>query len=960
MSFGERDDPSRQKSKIPALSRSPTAEVNIRDGQRLKSPNIKHPATLSPKTHSHSNMATSPKPHQVEQTTMAGSPRTTERAKSQIPRGISSKPHAELITKTTNKVTVSLTMQPSKNNDAEKEISLETPSPPQTLLLPVNPKDPNRKGETNAISPKLATRTPTIAAKTPKPDSVLLTTRSSQQPPHDSRTPGSESSSIAPTSPNQTAEPALLSTKIPHSASLSPKPSTQRKATGTRNSNASGSKENLDSSAGSGSKTSSNSKATTVSKDSLESKTGSTSKSSWDSKDSLDSKTGSSSKASPDSKSGTGSRDSLDSRHTAGGKEHPTGLDSETTVVSKTGTESKGDQEPKSLPHAKVSFNLKTGPGDEARSELNHSSGSDVLSGSKLGQTPDTSQPTRMASGSKSDLVGSVSPSSSRTGLSGSKDHNLKAADPGANLSPDPKPGSDTRPEPVGSSSKSSLVDSSSSLTLSPRSGSASRTPGSNPAGPNRDIQRSPGSNPAGPNRDIQRSPGSNPAGPNRDIQRSPGSNPGISVISGPLATSSPKSKSIVALTTRGGSTPEPAASVPVATNPRSPSHNTGLTRGLTFDSITKTTGKTGGGIEGEHLKVPESAVTAVGRPAASREAVTDNERWSPRETGRIPGTRPSTPDHLGDTNAIAAVGNIPSSMGTSVERKTEERKKQESRRDRQGSSSSPLHPLPPHLTHPSSSKQVRETATMTDPNERLRVRGGGQREVGVQVEVEVVERSASTSPGLSRGAPTSSSSVGSPSCQSGSLTSPAGPSLCCVPAGPPSFQHVCKIDIELRGQSALPSVAADKASSLPACLRTFSFQRSPAMMSALGPGQRRDGDVSAESIWEDEEEEEEREKEEEDGREEETAKPQEVAWDEQGMTWEVYGASVDVECLGTTIQSHLETKIREQEHHIRTLRKSICSDSSLTGGKMKKRKKRKKRTGGILGCCRKAPAVTD
>lgn len=27
--------------------------------------------------------------------------------------------------------------------------------------------------------------------------------------------------------------------------------------------------------------------------------------------------------------------------------------------------------------------------------------------------------------------------------------------------------------------------------------------------------------------------------------------------------------------------------------------------------------------------------------------------------------------------------------------------------------------------------------------------------------------------------------------------------------------------------------------------------------------------------------------------------KPQEVVWDKQGMTWQVYGVSVDLDCLG-------------------------------------------------------------
>ncbi|CAF97526.1 unnamed protein product, partial [Tetraodon nigroviridis] len=44
--------------------------------------------------------------------------------------------------------------------------------------------------------------------------------------------------------------------------------------------------------------------------------------------------------------------------------------------------------------------------------------------------------------------------------------------------------------------------------------------------------------------------------------------------------------------------------------------------------------------------------------------------------------------------------------------------------------------------------------------------------------------------------------------------------------------------------------------------------------------------------------------------------KPQEVVWDKQGMTWEVYGASVDLDCLSVAIQSHLESKIKEQQKY--------------------------------------------
>lgn len=57
------------------------------------------------------------------------------------------------------------------------------------------------------------------------------------------------------------------------------------------------------------------------------------------------------------------------------------------------------------------------------------------------------------------------------------------------------------------------------------------------------------------------------------------------------------------------------------------------------------------------------------------------------------------------------------------------------------------------------------------------------------------------------------------------------------------------------------------------------------------------------------------------------------VVWDEQGMTWEVYGASLDPESLGIAIQNHLQRQIKEQEKLIKTqggqTRRSISSDTS-------------------------------
>ncbi|XP_052450467.1 uncharacterized protein gprin3a [Carassius gibelio] len=76
-------------------------------------------------------------------------------------------------------------------------------------------------------------------------------------------------------------------------------------------------------------------------------------------------------------------------------------------------------------------------------------------------------------------------------------------------------------------------------------------------------------------------------------------------------------------------------------------------------------------------------------------------------------------------------------------------------------------------------------------------------------------------------------------------------------------------------------------------------------------------------------------------GEKEESGAPQEIVWDEQGMTWEVYGASLDMESLGFAIQNHLQCKIREHERRIGTLRKSIClSEQSPGKGRIGKKKR--------------------
>ncbi|KAF3698070.1 G protein-regulated inducer of neurite outgrowth 3 [Channa argus] len=915
MSSGEKDDPSQQKSKIQALSRSPIAEtpMNSQGEQRLKSTKLRHTPALSPKTHTQSNIAVSPKPHWVEQTTITSSPKTTERVKTQIPRTESAtatnpKPNSAQTnetTKSTNKSTTNLKMQSKRKGDGGRDMSLEKQSP-QTLHLPVKPKIQVQQEDANI----------TLAAKTTKPVSANTAMRSNEPVSHDSSL---QDFDIGLKWQNQGLKTALLSAKSLQQSSLSPKPSEkQNKAT------RSASRENLhskDLNAGFGSKTSfkssSNSKAMTVNKDSLDSQSGtdskacpgskttigsrdsldskssSASKTSLGSKDSLDSKTSSNSTARTDSKHGMGSKDSLNSKTAAKIKADKTRLDSKTLVVYKSST-SKDNLDHKS---PLASFNLLPGS--------NLGLTSDVLSNSKCSPTHSTSKPALIGSGSNVEPVGL----SSRTGLSGSNDNILKATGSSAKPSPDPREPDSYKSGPVQSSSKSSLADLSSSLELSSRPSSASKSPGS---GPVKSLRCS-------------------LSGSSSEGLRSPGSAPGPCVISGslvPLATSSPKTRTT--LTTKGECTSEPAAAVAVETTPSNTSHKIGLTRGLTFDSITKTQPA----IEEEHLKLPETKMKALGLDTSQKTVqgvyVSEKAGWSPGDTRRGTGTSLRKPGQQRDASAITTGSNIPLLKPVGVEGKKGEKKKQERGKEGDGvvCSSLPLHPRP----HSVSNKRVREKATMTDTSERIRI----HREVGVQVEVQVVERSASTSPSLHLEAP-SSSMICSPSCKSGGLMSPTVPPLTCMSPGQPPYQHVCTIDIELRSQSTLPS--ADKASSLPACLCTNKSTESIWKLEGEEQVKRDNKDVR------------------EPKKEKEQVKPKDVVWDEQGLTWEVYGATVDLESLGTAIQSHLESKIREQEKRIRTLRKSMCFDSSLRAYKMKKRRKRR---GGILGCCRKAPAVSE
>ncbi|XP_051518206.1 G protein-regulated inducer of neurite outgrowth 3-like [Myxocyprinus asiaticus] len=131
---------------------------------------------------------------------------------------------------------------------------------------------------------------------------------------------------------------------------------------------------------------------------------------------------------------------------------------------------------------------------------------------------------------------------------------------------------------------------------------------------------------------------------------------------------------------------------------------------------------------------------------------------------------------------------------------------------------------------------------------------------------------------------------------------------------GPPPYkspnsqkplQHVCRIEIELCSQSpqsvgsALPQVTVSVAEK--------NLEDSSKPLNSGKPAEM-------------------------DRENEESGVPQDIVWDEQGMTWEVYGASLDMESLGFAIQNHLQCKIREHERRIGTLRKSICLSEHSPG----------------------------
>ncbi|XP_059214810.1 uncharacterized protein si:dkey-191g9.7 isoform X2 [Centropristis striata] len=86
-----------------------------------------------------------------------------------------------------------------------------------------------------------------------------------------------------------------------------------------------------------------------------------------------------------------------------------------------------------------------------------------------------------------------------------------------------------------------------------------------------------------------------------------------------------------------------------------------------------------------------------------------------------------------------------------------------------------------------------------------------------------------------------------------------------------------------------------------------------------------------------------------------------EVKWDAEGMTWEVYGASVDPEELGLAIQKHLELQIKETAIHAAKLTRQN-TNTSRKGSNNDRQRKRSRLMGSIPtpACCARSTAVVD
>ncbi|KAG8578565.1 hypothetical protein GDO81_010532 [Engystomops pustulosus] len=80
-----------------------------------------------------------------------------------------------------------------------------------------------------------------------------------------------------------------------------------------------------------------------------------------------------------------------------------------------------------------------------------------------------------------------------------------------------------------------------------------------------------------------------------------------------------------------------------------------------------------------------------------------------------------------------------------------------------------------------------------------------------------------------------------------------------------------------------------------------------------------------------------------------------EVSWDEKGMTWEVYGASMEVEVLGMAIQKHLEKQIEEHGRQKVMTPQNTARGSSVRGA-VAKNESKKRQPGAFRSFFRRRP----
>lgn len=86
-----------------------------------------------------------------------------------------------------------------------------------------------------------------------------------------------------------------------------------------------------------------------------------------------------------------------------------------------------------------------------------------------------------------------------------------------------------------------------------------------------------------------------------------------------------------------------------------------------------------------------------------------------------------------------------------------------------------------------------------------------------------------------------------------------------------------------------------------------------------------------------------------------------EVKWDAEGMTWEVYGASVDPEELGLAIQRHLELQIKETASHAAKLSRQNTNTSRQSGNAAcQKKRSRIMRSIRTPTCCAGTTTAVD